>query len=193
MADNKRLVKLTNRSDGYVGYHIPDMPANYEEDFAPGETKEIEFEVIKKLYWKPGGRTLLEDYFVITDEEVLGELGIVPEPEYFYDKEDVKELLLNGSCEQLEDALDFAPNGVIDLIKTMAVDLEIPDVRKRNLITEKTGLDVNSVINIAAQLKEDKPVEQEKKVRRAEPIKAAEAKPAERKAAPVSSKYTIKK
>lgn len=192
MADNKKIVKVTNRSDGYVGYNIPDAPAGYERDFAPGETKEIEYEEIKKLYWTTGGRRLLTQYFVITDEEVLGDLGIVPEPEYFYTKEDIKELLLNGTYEQLEDALEFGPAGVLDLIKDLAVDLEIPDVKKRKFISDKTGLDVNKVIDIAAKLNE-KPVEEEKKVRRAEPIKAAEAKPAERKAAPVSSKYTIVK
>lgn len=189
--EEKKLVKVTNRSDGYVGYNIPDAPAGYERDFAPGETKEIEYDEIKKLYWTTGGRRLLTQYFIITDEEVLGELGIVPEPEYFYTKEDVKELLLNGSYEQLEDALEFGPAGVLDLIKDMAVDLEIPDVRKRKFISDKTGLDINKVIDLTAQLNE-KPVEEEKKTRRAEPIKTVE-KTATRKAAPVSKYKPVEK
>lgn len=180
----KRLIKLTNRSDSYAGYNVPDAPAGYEKDFAPGETKEVEYEEIQKLYWTPGGRKLLENYFVITDEEVLGELGIVPEPEYFYDKEDVKELLLNGSYEQLEDALQFGPVGVLDLIKDMAVDLEIPDVNKRELITKRTGLNITQAIKFKKEsVVGEGPVE-EKKTRRAEPIQATQ-----RKAAPVGSKY----
>lgn len=180
----KRLIKLTNRSDSYAGYNVPDAPAGYEKDFAPGETKEVEYEEIQKLYWTPGGRKLLENYFVITDEEVLGELGIVPEPEYFYDKNDIKELLLNGSYEQLEDALEFGPGGVLDLIKDMAVDLEIPDVNKRELITKKTGLNITQAIKFKKEsIVGEGPVE-EKKTRRAEPMQATQ-----RKAAPVGSKY----
>ena len=179
----KRLIKLTNRSDSFAGYNVPDMPAGYERDFAPGETKEVEYEEIQKLYWTPGGRKLFENYFVITDEDVLGELGIFPEPEYFYTKEDVKELLLNGSYEQLEDALQFGPVGVLDLIKDMAVDLEIPDVNKREIIKEKTGLNITLAIKFKKESVVEQPAE-EKKTRRAEPVQATQ-----RKAAPVSSKY----
>ena len=179
-----KTVKLTNRSDSYVGYPIPDAPAGYERDFAPDETKEVDYEEIKKLYWTVGGRRLLEQYFTITDEEVLGELGIVPEPEYFYDKEDVKELLLNGSYEQLEDALQFGPVGVLDLIKDLAVDLEIPDVNKRELITQKTGLNITQAIKFKKESAITESVVEEKKTRRAEPVQASQ-----RKAAPVGSKY----
>ena len=45
------------------------------------------------------------------------------EPEYFYTEKEVKELLTNGSLEQLEDTLNFAPEGVIELIKTMPVKM----------------------------------------------------------------------
>lgn len=190
--EKTKMVKVTNRSNGPVGYNIPDAPAGYERNFAPGQTLEVEYEEIKKLYWTTGGRVLIKEYFTITDEEVLGDLGIVPEPEYFYTKDDVKELLLNGSYEQLEDALEFGPEGVIELIRDLAVDLKIPDVNKRDLISEKTGANISQIIALEKQLNET-PVVEEKKVRRAEPVKAVEAKPAERKAAPVSSKYTIKK
>lgn len=184
----ERKIKVTNRSDSYVGYNIPDAPKGYERDFAPGETKEIDYEEIKKLYWTTGGRKIIENYFTITDEEVLEDLNIVPEPEYFYTKEDIVELLLNGTQDQLEDALEFGPKGVLDLIKDLAVDLEIPDVRKRKAIEQKTGLN----INLAIELKEDKEVVEEKKTRRAEPVKASSEKK-ERKSTPVStgSKYKI--
>ena len=36
------------------------------------------------------------------------------------------------------DTLDFAPEGVIGLMKDLAVKLEIPDVRKRQAISERT-------------------------------------------------------
>lgn len=175
--EDKKMIKVTNRSDSYAGYNIPDAPAGYERDFAPGETKEIELEEIKKLYWTVGGRRLIENYFIIGDE-AIEELQLTPNYEYFYTKDDIKELLLNGSYEQLEDTIEFGPEGVLDLVKTVAVDLEIPDIRKRNLIKNKLGLDVTAAIDIIKSSEED--TVKEEKVRRAEPIKT------ERKAAPVS-------
>lgn len=189
--EKTKMVKVTNRSNGPVGYNIPDAPAGYERNFAPGQTLEVEYEEVKKLYWTTGGRVLINEYFTITDEEVLGDLGIVPEPEYFYTKDDVKELLLNGSYEQLEDALEFGPQGVIELIKDLAVDLRIPDVNKRELISEKTGANISQIIALEKQLNET-PVVEEKKTRRAEPVKAVEKTPT-RKAAPVSKYKPIEK
>ena len=46
------------------------------------------------------------------------------------------------------DCLDFAPEGVINLMKDLAVKLEIPDVRKRQAISEKTGTSVDNAIKI---------------------------------------------
>jgi hypothetical protein len=44
---------------------------------------------------------------------------------------DVKELILNGSLDAWKDALDFAPAGVIDLIKDFSVKLPLTDYNKR--------------------------------------------------------------
>ena len=77
---------------------------------------------------------------------------MVVEPEYFYSDEEVKKILLEGTLEQLEDTLNFAPEGVIDLIKQLACDLEIFDVRKRDLISENTGFNISNAISIKHQL-----------------------------------------
>ena len=55
-------------------------------------------------------------------------------------------MLQNGSLDELKDALDFAPSGVIQIIKDQAVALPIYDVRKRQAILEMTGFDVTSAI-----------------------------------------------
>ncbi len=88
------------------------------------------------------------------------------EPEYFYTEDDIKEILLNGSLDQLEDTLNFAPKGVIDIIKKVAVDLEIPDIRKRDMISEKTGLNISNAIDINHIMSEDSEPAEEKKVER---------------------------
>jgi hypothetical protein len=176
------LVKITNRDNGVVGYRIPDL--NLFRRFSPGETKEVPLSELKALQFTPGGESLLKNLFVIHSQEALVALNMSDvEPEYFYSVEDIKKLLLDGSLDQLEDALNFAPDGVINLIKDIAVKEEIPDMRKRDLITKKTGFGVQNAINVNHILEEENPEEEEAAPKRkAAPINAAPAEAPTRKA-----------
>ena len=88
----------------------------------------------------------MQKYLVINDQEVCEYLGLETEPEYFYGEEEVRTLLSSGTLDQLLDCLDFAPTGVIDLIKKIAVETKLNDVRKREAIKEKIGFDVSAAI-----------------------------------------------
>lgn len=68
--------------------------------------------------------------------------------EYFYSREDIKKLMESGSLDQFLDCLDFAPAGVKDIIKDMAVELPLNDMNKRQAIMEKLNFDVNKAIEI---------------------------------------------
>ena len=46
------------------------------------------------------------------------------------------------------DCLDFAPEGVIELVKKYAVELKVNDIQKRQAILDKTGFNVTSAIEI---------------------------------------------
>lgn len=166
---NEQLIKVTNRDNGYVGYGIPDT--GVRRKFAPGESKEIPLSELKALQYVPGGDNILKDLLVINDQSALAALNMDVEPEYFYTTEDVEKLLFEGSLEQLEDALNFAPEGVINLIKDIAVKKEIPDTRKRDLITKKTGFNINNAIMVNNIMNEDsEPEEDNAPTRKAAPI-----------------------
>lgn len=159
MLDNKTIIKVTNRNNGSTGYVIPDLNNLYRE-FAPSETKEITMEELRKLSYIPGGKALLQNYLVLDNREAVTELLNEVEPEYFYTEEDIKKLLLEGSLDALMDCIDYAPNGVIDLVKKLAVDLEINDLSKRKAILDMTGFNVTKAIEInkeTAEEKEEKP------------------------------------
>ena len=147
MIDKNKLIEVKNRDNGRVGYTIPDL-GNLHRTFQPQETKEIPFEELKKLSYLPGGNTILQNYLVINDEEVVKSLLGEVEPEYNYTEKEVEYLLTQGTLDQLMDALDFAPTGVIDLIKDMSVKLELADIHKRKAILEKTGFNVTKAIEI---------------------------------------------
>lgn len=83
MIDKNKLIEVKNRDNGRVGYTIPDL-GNLHRTFQPQETKEIPFEELKKLSYLPGGNTILQNYLVINDEEVVKSLLGEVEPEYNY-------------------------------------------------------------------------------------------------------------
>ena len=73
MIDEKKIVRVTNRDNGHVGYRIPDMN-NLVRDFSANETKNITVEELKKLAYISGGPTLIRDYLIIDDAEVVKEI-----------------------------------------------------------------------------------------------------------------------
>lgn len=170
MIENSTIIKVKNRDNGTVGYTIPDL-GNLHRNFMAQEEKEVTMEELRKLSWLPGGRPLIENYFIIENEEALRELIPNVEPEYFYTEEDVKKLLLTGSLDQFKDCLDFAPEGVKELVKSLAVELKINDLAKREYILEKTGFNVASaiMINEETEKAEDEGSSKESH-RRAQPI-----------------------
>ena len=138
-------VEVTNRNNGITGYTLN---SGMERIFNINETKKVPLEELQEVEAMPGGEYLLRNYLMIKDKTALDYLNVEPEPEYFYTENEIKELLLNGTLDQLEDCLNFAPQGVLDILKDKAVSLEIPDMRKRDLISKKLGFNIDNAIKI---------------------------------------------
>ena len=143
-----KLIQIKNRSAGTTVYTIPELgdKRNIRREFAPHEVKNVDLEEVKALTFVPGGDVLLNDYLQVLDESVWSEINLNPEIEYSMSEEDVKNMLISGSYERLLDCLDFAPDGVIDLIKTYAIELPLNDSSKRAAIKEKTGFDIDKAL-----------------------------------------------
>lgn len=135
---------VKNRSSSRVIYKIPED--GIRREFAPGENKRISYQELLKLSYQPGGRELMANFLQIQSEGVLNSLNIRTEPEYYMSEKQVVDLLKNGSLEAFLDCLDYAPRGVIDLVKTYAVSLPLSDYDKRQALKEKTGFDVDAAI-----------------------------------------------
>lgn len=144
MINQTDMYNVKNRSSSVVVYSIPE--SNLRRTFAPGETKRIPFSELEKLTYQPGGRELIANFLQIMEEEVTQDLNIHREPEYNMSEAQVRDLILNGSLDAFLDALDFAPIGVIDLIKSLSVSLPITDFKKREALLKKTGFDVDKAI-----------------------------------------------
>ena len=169
MIEKDTLIKVKNRDSGTVGYTIPEL-GNLHRSFSKGETKEITMDELRKLSYISGGKILLQDYLIVQNQDALRELlSDDVEPEYYYGEEEIKKLLLTGSNDQLLDCLEFAPEGVIGLVKDLAVSLKINDISKRNIILEKTGFNVTNAITINEETIEGEG-EETKSPRRSAPV-----------------------
>ena len=169
MIEKDTLIKVKNRDNGTVGYTIPEL-GNLHRSFSKGETKEITMNELRKLSYISGGKVLLQNYLIVQNQDALKELlSDDVEPEYYYGEEEIKKLLLTGSNDQLLDCLEFAPEGVIGLVKDLAVSLKINDISKRNIILEKTGFNVTNAIAINEETIEGEG-EEAKSSRRSAPV-----------------------
>lgn len=145
---------VKNRSGSHIVYSIPEM--GVRRSFAPGETKKLTYEELEKLTYQPGGTALLASYLQISDAQAVNNLNMRVEPEYYMDERQVAQLLATGSLDQFLDTLDFAPEGVIDLIKRYAISMPLMDLQKREALKKKTGLDVTKALeNIQAEKEDD--------------------------------------
>lgn len=181
------VVPVRNRNRGTTCYKLLN---GIQREFAPGQTRDIDLEELRELAVAPGGEYALKHYFIINDQDALSALSIETEPEYFYTEAEVKKLLEEGTLDQLEDCLNFAPEGVLELVKKISVETELPDMRKRKLIDKIIGFNVDNAITVNEIMNEnddDSAEKTAKPVRKAEAIATVPT----RKAEPVkTTKYT---
>lgn len=155
--DKNTICIVTNRSLGPVSYRVPEM--HVTRIFSPREQKKnIPFEELEALSMQPGGAKLLHDYLFVQDTKIVEELLNVnvekEQPEYLMTEKELIEWMPRATIDEFKDCLDFAPEGVKDLIKKYAVELPINDVLKRNAIKEMLGFDVDIAIAMLAEDRE---------------------------------------
>lgn len=181
------LISVRNRNNGETWYQLDN---GIVRTFQRDEIKKVPFKELVELSYSQGGQALLEESFVIENKDALASLNMKVEPEYFYEDSDIRMLLFDGTYDEFADFLDFAPDGAIEIAKDIAVREEIPDVRKRNMLSEKTGLNINNAIMVNHIMDDEEKKEEIKKERR---VKSAETetKSERRAAAPATPKYKV--
>lgn len=157
-----KMCKVTNRSAGRVIYNIPED--HIRREFYNKETKEIALSELEKLAQQPGGRKLIYNYLSIQDADTIGHLVNRPiEPEYWLTEDKIPEWMNTCSLDEFKDALDFAPEGIKDLLKKYAVSLPLNDFAKRQAMFEQLGFNVTKAIENSGEdgesIKTDKPAE----------------------------------
>ena len=163
--------------------------------WAENEVKKITFAELKRVSYLPGGAELLRDYLVIEDPAAIEALNvgidIQEQPEYLYTENEIRDLLFNGSLDELKDFLDFSPDGGIEIAKQIAVNEELPDMRKRKIISEATGFNINTAIEINDMMKDNDVAEEAAPKKQRRVAKETESAPAPEKPTRRTTSYKI--
>ena len=147
------MYRVKNRGASTVVYRIADK--GIRREFKPGQVMQISSEELEELTFQPGGTLILSQFLQILDLDGIQAARIKTEPEYHMSEADVAKLITSGSLDSFLDALDFAPIGVIDLIKKLSISIPMVDIQKRKALKEKTGFDVEAALKHNEEDKED--------------------------------------
>lgn len=119
----------------------------------------LDRESIKNIAYSPGGREILQNYLIIRDKDLIDELALELEPEDTFNEQDIKELLLNGTYEQLEDALRYGSEGTRQLIKDCAINIKLFDNNKVKLISNFLNINLNTILDFSENSEENDKVD----------------------------------
>lgn len=149
----KTVVQVTNLVNHPVSYRLDEL--NVIRRFDPYESKNLPLDELRALNYKRGGRVLLKGYLSVKDKDFRKEIGIADDAiEYDYTEEDVDKILLHEPDDVLRDTLEFGPDGIKELVESRAVKLRIPDLGKREIIKEFTGVDIDKQIVLIKEQEE---------------------------------------
>ena len=138
-------IKVTNRSNGTVILKVQDR--HFRAELNPKETRLLNYGDILDVAAQPGGRNLIYNFLLIQDAEALRQgLNVKEEPEYWLTEEKIPSWMNTCSLDEFKDALQFAPQGVLDLIKKYAVSQPLNDMAKRIAIKDALQFDVTLAI-----------------------------------------------
>lgn len=152
-------MQVTNRSTSVVVYTLDELKVR--RNFAPNETKDIPAEELETLYQQEGGNATIRDYLMVHDKNWMETHYPGVPIEYFWTAADVQQCLEHDSLELFKETLQYAPEGVLDIIQDLAWRLPVNSLDKMRAIKERTGFDVEAAIQHMAEPGEEQPKPQQ--------------------------------
>lgn len=172
-----KKIKVINRAEGSLAYSLPALRINRFFKRS-GDYIYVTKEELVELYSSKGGRNIFNKYLQIEDKNVLWDItGMELPPEYDYGEKEIIYLLQEGTDEQFLDCLDFAPQGVKDLLKSLAFSNRPNTTNKIDAINKEFSIDFLRVYENGLYAQEESVTTKEDKntaSRRSTPIKLAE-------------------
>ena len=140
-------VTVENMTNIQVGYILPS--SGVIRRFLPKVKATVNAGELRELSYQNGGLDLLQKDLRVNNRQLAAEFGVdddVYDHEYSWTTKEVDACLNDPDINVLLDALDFAPEGIVESLKNRAVELEIADTNKLKAIGEKTHCDLAAII-----------------------------------------------
>lgn len=168
---NKNNVMVQNLTNMPITYIDNDGGVERRIIFRGQELVSVPRDMIERMRYDIGGSNLVKEYLSVKDEDIRAEIGIPEDQiEYDYTKDDVISLLRDAKYDEIADALDFGPLGVVEMIVEEAVALPLTNRNIMKLIEEKTHKNIENMIRNVEALKQGQDVEpKQKSARRVQP------------------------
>lgn len=149
-------IRVYNRSNSTVFYK--DEDTNRTRTWEPSTIgkesyKDLDFEEIERAVNTRGGKILFEEYLLIKDKKICEQLDLICPKEYFYDVDEVKRILEKGTDFEVVGMIENGPEGIKDIIKQVAIEIKLDSSRKRKIIKDRLGFDVNFAIENEIEFK----------------------------------------
>ena len=145
-------VEVQNMTSGTLSYRLPSGPYRF---FSSNMRMTVTAGELRELATMQGGRVLLQSHLSVHNPELAREFGVDESTiEYTWTEEDIRRVLVEGDMDELLDALDFAPEGIVEELARKAVEWKIPDNNKIKAISEATNLDIASQIRNQEQIEQ---------------------------------------
>ena len=154
-------VKVTSMVKGIVGVSLPQLRFKREWPMM-GATIPVDFEILQEAIFDPGFKHMLEQGILsIDDMEAKKKLGLEPddakEPENLFVLNEMQmvRLLKVAPFEEFEAALKKMSKFQLNTLANLAIDKEIADYDKTDLIKKVSGVDIRKGIEIRRMEKQD--------------------------------------
>lgn len=146
--DGNRRVSVRSRTEGSVAYKLDSLRVARSWPKS-GSVLQISIDELKELMVYPGGEYILRNLVIIEDEAARIEiLGAEVQPEYNYTEDEIKYLLYEAEDNALLDCLDYAPVGVLELIKEFSLEKMPNTTAKIKAINQKLNINLNKIIEM---------------------------------------------
>lgn len=146
--DGNRKVPVRSRTEGSVCYKLDSLRVARSWP-KTGSVLQISIDELKELMVYPGGEYILRNLVIIEDEAARIEiLGAEVQPEYNYTEDEIKYLLYEAEDNALLDCLDYAPIGVLELIKEFSLEKMPNTTAKIKAINQKLNINLNKIIEM---------------------------------------------
>ncbi len=174
--DGNTKVPVKSRTEGSVAYKLDSMRVSRSWP-KTGSVLQISLDELKELMVQPGGEYILRNLVIIENEEArLDILGGDVQPEYNYTEKEIQYLLYEAEDNALLDCLDYAPIGVLELIKQYSLEKLPNTTAKTKAVNQRLGIDLNKIAELISEKDEGNAEKNADTGRRTAPLTVSETK-----------------